>query len=87
MCCLLDTPMFNKMLHFILPNKELSAKEEIRLLLQSLMSCVLFRNPSEPLPPFCHDLAGCVSVLASIISYWLIKTIAIIEIPPHSLWS
>lgn len=51
------------------------------------MSCMLFRNPSEPLLPFCHDLAGCVSVLGSIISYGLIKTLDIIEIPPHSLWS
>lgn len=51
------------------------------------MSCMFFRNPSEPLLPFCHDLAGCVSVLGSIISYGLIKTLAIIEIPPHSLWS
>ncbi len=48
---------------------------------------MFFRNPSEPLLPFCHDLACCVSVLGSIISYGLIKTLAIIEIPPLSLWS
>lgn len=46
---------------------------------------MFFRSPCEPLLPFFHDLLGCASVLGSIISYGLIKTLAIIEIPPHSL--